>query len=68
MVTITISNSLVITLIVCVFFIMLCLMFDYRREMMYYKDKYHREWNKNVRLTSEMEILQANLKKEKGVV
>ena len=65
MVLLNVPNEIFITLMVCVFFIMLFLMFDYRREMMYYKDKYHREWNKNVRLTSEMEILQANLKKEK---
>lgn len=64
MVLLNVPNEVFATLTVCVFFIMLFLMFDYRREMMYYKDKYHREWNKNVRLTSEMEILQANLKKE----
>ena len=55
MVLLNVPDEVFITLMVCVFFIMLCLMFDYRRKMAYYEDKYHREWNKNVRLTSEME-------------
>ena len=62
MVLLNVSDELIVTLTICVIFIMMCLMFDYRREMIHYKKKYHQEWNKNIQLSSENEVLQANLK------
>lgn len=63
MVLLNVPDELIVTLTICVIFIMMCLMFDYRREMIHYKKKYHQEWNENVKLSSENQILQSNLKR-----